>query len=348
MSTQQGGFAGLDRTLRNTFGWYAVSKKEFKDAIRSKGLGLLGVIFTILFVSPVAAALYLDFGAGTGQQAQAIQQQGMQFLLSNLYTNTVTLLVPIVAIFVGFAAISKERTSGSLKLLLSLPYSRRDVLIGKVVGRSAVLGVPLLASLGMTALFLVLSEVTFKPELFGLFTLFSVLFAIVFTAITVSISAAFSKSIWSAAASFIVYFYFTFVWNGSVNTIGQLLQQELGVTGAGSWHTVLLLKLLNPNQAYKTLTNSMLNTGDTPELSARLSMFSRNADQQTICTDVLNGAWTTNTVQIGGQTAQVPTCAGGGTSVPFYYSDPVVLVAMVAWIGIAAAVSYYTFDQVDL
>ena len=348
MSTEAGGLSGLDRTLRNTFGWYTVSKKEFKDAIRSKGLWLLGAIFTILFVSPVAAALYLDFGAGTSQQAQAIQQQGMQFLLSNLYTNTVTLLVPIVAIFVGFAAISKERTSGSLKLLLSLPHSRRDVLIGKVVGRCAVLGVPLLAALGVTALFLVASEVAFKPELFGLFTLFSVLFALVFVAITVSVSAAFGKSLWSGAASFMIYFYFTFVWNASVNSIGQLLQQQLGVTGAIRWHLVLLLKLANPNQAYKTLTSSMLNTGDTPQLSARLSMFGQNADRQTICTEVLNGAWTSNTVEFGGQTVQVPTCAGGGSPVPFYYSDPAVLVAMVAWIAVAAALSYYTFSVVDL
>jgi ABC-2 type transport system permease protein len=348
MSTEAGGLSGVDRTLRTTFGWYTVSKKEFKDAIRSKGLWLLGAVFTLLFVSPVAGALYLDFGAGTGQQAQAIQQQGMQFLLSSLYTNTVTILVPIIAIFVGFAAISKERTSGSMKLLLSLPHSRRDVLVGKVIGRCAVLGVPLIISLAITALFLVASNITFKPQLFALFSLFSVLYALVFVAITVSISGAFKKSLWSGAVSFLVYFYSTFLWNASVNSFGQLLQQRLGVTGAIRWHLVLLLKLANPNQAYKTLTTSMLNTGDTPQLRARLSMFGQNADTQTVCTEVLNGAWNTRTIEFGGQTVQVPTCMGGGTPIPFFYSDPVVLVFMIAWIGIAATISYYTFNLADL
>ncbi|MDS0259943.1 ABC transporter permease [Haloarcula sp. S1CR25-12] len=348
MSTEAGALANFDRAMRRTFSWYTVSKKEFKDAIRSKGLWLLGVIFTLLFVSPVAGALYLDFGAGTSQQAQAIQQQGMQFLLSSLYTNTVTILVPIIAIFVGYAAISKERTSGSMKILLSLPHSRRDVLVGKVIGRCAVLGVPLVVSLAVTAAFLMASELAFKPELFALFSLFSVLYALVFVAITVSISGAFKKTLWSGAASFMVYFYSTFLWNATVNSFGQLLQQRLGVTGAIRWHLVLLLKLANPNQAYKTLTTSMLNTGDTPVLRARLSMFGGNADTQTICTEVLNGTWTSRAVQFGGQTVQVPTCNGGGTPVPFFYSDPVVAVFMVAWIGIAATVSYYTFSLADL
>jgi ABC-2 type transport system permease protein len=347
MSTDSGGLASFDRAMRETFGWYTVSKKEFKDAIRSKGLWLLGAVFTVLFVAPVAGALYLDIGAGSGQQAQALQEQGMQFLLSQVYTSTVTLLIPLVAIFVGFAAISKERTSGSMKILLSLPHSRKDVIIGKVFGRCAVLGVPLVAALTLTAAFLVASELTFKPELFALFSLFSVLYALVFVSIIVSISGAFENSIWAGATSFIFYLFSTYVWNFVANGIGSSLQNELGVEGPIRWHVVLLLKLLNPNQAYKTLTNSMLNDGDTPVLSARLGMFSNNADQETICTDVLNAVWGTNQIQFAGQTVEVPVCEGPA-SVPFFYSDPAVLVFMLAWVGIAATVSYYTFNLADL
>ncbi|QIO21080.1 ABC transporter permease [Haloarcula sp. JP-L23] len=342
MSTaDEGGLAGLDRLLRNTFEWYTVSKKEFKDAIRSKGLWLLGLIFTTAFIAPVAIALYTGFG----QQGQAIQQQGMQFLLSSIYLNMVTFLLPIVAIFLGFAAISKERTSGSLKLLLSLPHSRKDVIIGKVLGRCAVLGVPLVASLAITAVFLTASELTFKPELFALFSLFTVVFALVFVAIVVSISGAFKKSLWSAAANFIVYFYFTFLWNAGANGVGNILSNELGVTGAIRWHVVLLLKLVNPNQAYKTLVRSLLGSGEAPALSARYGMFSQGQEaSRTICADVLNGAPQAQEGVFG----TIITCAPGSGSLPFYYSDPAVVVFMLAWIGIAASVSYYTFNLADL
>ncbi|GGN91081.1 MULTISPECIES: ABC transporter permease [Haloarcula] len=341
MSTaDEGGLAGLDRLLRNTFEWYTVSKKEFKDAIRSKGLWLLGLIFTTAFIAPVALALYFDIGVG--QQGQGL---GMQLLLSQVYLNMVTLLLPIVAIFLGFAAISKERTSGSLKLLLSLPHSRKDVIIGKVLGRCAVLGVPLVASLAITAVFLTASRLTFKPELFGLFSFFTVVFALVFVAIVVSISGAFKKSLWSGAANFIVYFYFTFLWNAGANGVGNILSNELGVTGAIRWHVVLLLKLVNPNQAYKTLVNSMLGSGEAPALSARYGMFRQGEEaSRTICADVLNGAPQAQEGVFG----TIITCAPGSGSLPFYYSDPAVVVFMLAWIGIAASVSYYTFNLADL
>jgi hypothetical protein len=38
----------------------------------------------------------------------------------------------------------------------------------------------------------------------------------------------------------------------------------------------------------------------------------------------------------------------GGSDLPFYLSDPAVVAFMLAWIGVAAAISYRTFDSVDL
>ncbi|WP_135303686.1 ABC transporter permease subunit [Haloarcula amylovorans] len=341
MSTADAGpLADVDRTLRNTFEWYTVSKKEFKDAIRSKGLWLLGLIFTVAFISPVALALYFDVGV-----SQGAQELGMQLLLSQIYTRMVTFLLPIVAIFVGFAAISKERTSGSLKLLLSLPHSRKDVIIGKVLGRCAVLGVPLAISLGLTAVFLAFSRLTFKPGLFAVFSFFTLVFALVFVAITVSISGAFSKSLWSGAANFIVYFYFTFLWNAGANGVGKILTNELGVTGAIRWHAVLLLKLLNPNQAYQTLISSILGEGENAARAARYQMFSQGEQaSRTICSSVLNGSPQAQEGVFG----TFVTCQAGSNPIPFVYSDPFVVVFMLVWVGIAATISYYTFNLADL
>jgi ABC-2 type transport system permease protein len=334
-----GPLAGADHALRETFGWYPVAKKEFKDSVRSKGLWILALLFTTAFIAPVALALYFDIGVGA--QGEGL---GMQLLLSQVYLNMVTLLLPIVAIFVGYAAISKERTSGSLKILLSLPFSRRDVIVGKVLGRCAVLGVPLAASLALTAAFLAASRLTFKPQLFGVFSLFTVVFAVVFVAIVVSVSGAFPKSLWSGVANFLVYFYFTFLWNSGANGIGKLLSNELGVTGAIRWHVVLLLKLVNPNQAYKTLVNSMLSEAEAPALAARYGMFSQGEEaSRTICGQVLNGAPQAQQTPFG----TIVSCEPTG-SLPLYYSDAAVLVFMLLWIGVAATISYYTFNLADL
>ena len=135
------GVAVLDEAMREQFTWYVVAKKEFNDAVRSKGLWALSAVFTLLFVLP-AGRIWWNQRSSDQQLGQQALDIGMQFFISRFYLDTVTLLVTIVVLFVGYAAVTKEKESGSLKLLLSLPFTRRDVIVGKVLGRSAVAAVP--------------------------------------------------------------------------------------------------------------------------------------------------------------------------------------------------------------
>ena len=331
---------GLDGVLLETFDWYPVAKKEFRDAIRSKGLWVLSFLFTALFLLPAGRALFL------GENIRRdVAEVGMQFFISSAYLNIVTLLVPIVVIFAAYAAVSEERVSGSLKVLLSLPFSRRDVIIGKVIGRSAVVGVPLLLAIGLTGVFFALSQFQFKFDVFAWFTLFTVAFTLVMVAFVVSISGAMSTNLRSLAGSGIVYFYLSFGWNSLANWIGGVLADYLGMTGALRWNVVLFVKLLSPTQAYKTLTNSMLGEGEGAAMTARYSMFRQQPESmQTICADVLSGNPETAQSMFGNRTV----CESAGSSVPFYFSDPAVFLSLFLWIGLAAAISYYTFDRVDL
>lgn len=321
--------------------WDVVAKKEFRDALRSKGLWVLSVVFTAFFVIPAAGALYFGFEIGGGGQ-----DIGMQFLISRVYLNIVTLLLPLVAIFAGYAAISKERTSGSLKLLLSLPHSRRDVIIGKVVGRCGVVGVPLAGAFLVTALFFIGSKITFKPGLYVTFAMFSMVFALVMVAVAVSISGAVEKSLYSIIGNMTFFVSITFFWNLWANSIGDAFWDYLGLQGAANWTLVLFLKLLNPSQTYKTLMNSMVGEGANAARSARYSMFSgaNNSEKMTICNDVLAGNATKVRGFIGNQTV----CQESAQSVPIYFSDGATLFYLLLWIALAAAVSYYTFNQDDL
>jgi ABC-2 type transport system permease protein len=331
--------AVFDEAMREQFSWYVVAKKEFQDTARSKALWVLSLVFVVLFVVPLLGVYFDVLGLG-----QITQELGTTVLIRSVYLNLVTFLLPLIAMFVGYAALTRERESGSLKVLLSLPFSRRDVLVGKVVGRCAVVALPLLVGLGLTALFLVSLGVPFEAGLYGLFSLFTVGFALVMVAIAVSISAAVPSGRLSLVANFFVYFYFTFVWNSVANGLGNLLQNQLGVAGALRWQLTLFVKLLSPTQSYKTLLNSVLGSGANAQRSARIQMFSRNSDTATICNDVLRGNATVQQTLFGNQTV----CQSAGDTVPFYFSDPAVFVYLLVWIGVAAALSYYTFDRVDL
>ena len=321
--------------------WDVVAKKEFRDALRSKGLWALSIVFTAFFVIPFALAYFFDIGVRSGAE-----DIGMQVIISSIYLNIVTLFLPLVAIFAGYAAISKERTSGSLKLLLSLPHSRLDVIVGKVVGRCAVVGVPLAGALAITALAFIVSDVTFKPGLYVAFAMFSMVFALVMVAVAVSISGAVENSLYSIIGNMTYFVSITFFWNLWANSIGDGLWDYLGIQGATNWGIVLFLKLLNPSQAYKTIMNSMLGDGANAARSARYSMFSgaNGTEQTTICSDVLAGNASTVPGFFGNRTV----CQESAQAVPLYFSDGAALFYLLLWIGLAAAVSYYTFNRDDL
>ena len=88
----------------------------------------------------------------------------------------------------------------------------------------------------------------------------------------------------------------------------------------------------------------MLGEGANAARSARFSMFSQQPPaMESICTQVLNGAPEVQQSMFGERVV----CAGQG-SLPVYYSDVAVFLAMLVWIGVAAAISYYTFNLADL
>lgn len=116
----------------------AVVKKDFTDSLRSGSF----LATTLLFV------LTAGFWA-------AIQHVPMMYADSDVPTSTLALLnsmgqpmaffVPMLGLGISYASIAGERDSGSIKILLSLPNSRRDVVLGKFIGRCAVLTLAILS-----------------------------------------------------------------------------------------------------------------------------------------------------------------------------------------------------------
>jgi len=316
-----------------------VARKEFRDALRSKGLWVPSLVFTAFFVIPAAAALWFDVGIRGGQDV------GMQLLIRVIYPNIVTLFLPLVAIFAGYAAISKERTSGSLKLLLSLPHPRKDVIIGKVVGRCGVVGVLFAGAFIVNALFLIASRLTFKPGLYVTFALFS-------PGVRARDGGRGGQHLRRRREQPLLHHR-----EHDLLRLDHLLLEPLGELhrrrpvglprhhGRGELDYRPLPEAAEPSQAYKTIMNSMLGDGGNAERSARFSMFSgaNGSEQATICNDVSPARRTRPRPSSGTQTS----CLETAQSVLLYFSDGAALFYLLLWIGLAAAVSYYTFNQYD-
>lgn len=326
--------ARVDGALRERFTWYPVAKKEFQDTVRSRLIWVLSAIFVVIFALPAFLGLYFDLGTLAQQQGQTLTTDAF-FRIATRFGSA---LVPIIAIVVGYASVVGERESGSLKVLLSLPFSRRDVVLGKVLGRSAVVAAPILLGFVVSVLVLLPAGVGVSPVGFVLGAALTALLGVVFVALAVGFSAAASTSRRAIVGTVGVYVYFFLFWNSFASAVGSLLRRYLEASVASTLQISLFLKLLNPTQAYQTLVNAAL--GQTA-LSARATMY-QGFQSVAVCQQALGG--NVSMSQAGGFACN-PVNGGG---VPIQFSNAAVAVYLLLWLVVPLVVGYRLFDDADL
>lgn len=314
---------------------YPVVKKEFVDTFRTRAVVVLALLYSVPFLFVPVLSLYTGLG-GNPDDASSL-------LLLNTNAGTMSILVPLTAIVLSYASLSAERTSGSLKLLLSQPYDRRDVVAGKLAGRYAAV-VALFAGTVIVNTLVVLPEAGFSGIDFsrlGILTGLTLLLGLLFVSIGVGASAATSTTRRSLGVAGGLWFGFFLLWNVLSQGIVRLLVDHAGlqalngtrvflggtVENTGYLGTLLFLKLLNPTQAYKTLFTSL--TG-TPAYQARADMF--------------GGLIASGGSQINRQAA----LSAFESDLPFYITDGAAAVILLAWIVVPVAVGYVIFRDTDL
>jgi len=220
----------------------AVAKKDFQDALRSKALWGLSALFVLL--SLLIAYVFAEFTTEMGIEEQTAK--GLAYFLAS----QITLFVSITAIVIAYKAIAGERESGSIKILLSLPHTRRDVLLGKVLGRGATLSIPTLigllagAALG-TAL---MGEVA--PVALGALLLMSLIFVLTYISIIVGLSALTGSTSRASMLTIGFFFVFELLWGGVLIGISWISRELPFLSNDPAW--IDILAQIPPSAAYTT------------------------------------------------------------------------------------------------
>ncbi|ODR81716.1 ABC transporter [Haladaptatus sp. W1] len=226
--------------------WAVVARKDFEDAARSKMLWGITVLFVLATAGTMFAvgSLTDDFTA----------KQAIGFLSS-----PATLLVPLAALVVAYLAIAGERESGSIKLLLGLPHTRRDVLLGKLVGRSLVVGVATVIAFIAGAIVLAVQFGSFPVSDFLVQGVTTFIFGMVFVGIAIGFSAMASTRSRAMAGAIGLYFLFELIWD--IVPVGVYYLIEGGMPnvtdGLPPWY--FLLQIINPKNAYSVAANFLSN-----------------------------------------------------------------------------------------
>jgi Cu-processing system permease protein len=167
------------------------------DNVRNKWVLALSIIFMLLTI-----VMSYFGGASLGGD---VEFQGFRDTVNGMST-IAAMLLPIIAIMLGYGAIISERENGSMGVVLSCPVSRSDVIIGKFLGLGLVLLVTIFLGFGISGL-VVGAMAGFANSLdYLLFMILTFLFAMFFLGFSIFMSALASKRSTAIAGGLAIFF----------------------------------------------------------------------------------------------------------------------------------------------
>jgi ABC-2 type transport system permease protein len=229
--------------------WTDVAYKDFRDAFRSRAIA----VASVLVVTVAVGVLAFEFVRGP-TTATATR---LPVLLGGAFS----WLLPIIALVASYGAILHERSSGSLRFLLGLPNSRTGIVVGKFVGRSVVVVIPVAGSLALVSVgaAAIGVRVPFVRYL-GFFAL-TALFALVFVAVGLAASTVSTSEMRTVAVTVGLYFWFRIVWNVSRTLAVYVSYGYLPVESRlPAWY--FLAGRVDPITAYLVAANELFQPSD--------------------------------------------------------------------------------------
>ncbi len=214
-----------------------IAAKEFRDRLRNRWVLAITAVFTAF------ALVIAYFGAA---QQGAVGFRSIEVTIASL-VSLVIYLVPLIALILGFDAIVGERERGSLDLLLSMPLTRFELLIGKFLGLSAALACSTVVGFGLVGLLLGTQLPAAAWYHYAGFILSSVLLGMAFLSLAVTVSVFVSDRTRASGAAIALWFFFVLVFD-------LLLLGALVVTGgAVAADAFPYLLLFNPADVFRIL-----------------------------------------------------------------------------------------------
>lgn len=214
-----------------------VAAKEFRDRMRNRWVLAIALVFTVF-------SLVIAYFGGA-QQGQ-VGFRSIEFTIASL-VSLVIYLIPLISLLLGFDAIVGERERGSLGLLLALPITRFELLLGKYLGLALALTLSTVAGFGFVAVLLWKHMDANALYHFGGFMFSSVLLGLAFLSIAVLLSVITRERTRASGLAIAAWFFFVLVFD-------LLLLGVLVTTGDKfGGDTFAWLLMLNPADVFRIL-----------------------------------------------------------------------------------------------
>jgi len=216
-----------------------IARREYRIAVRGRwALGLV-VLFGVFSIAVV--------GFGTS----AVGPDGYAAVVASLVELGVY-LVPLAAMVVGYDTVVGARAQGTLDMLFTLPVSQAQVVVGKYLGRLAVLGGAMAIGLGLGGLAATAIGGVGGLGQYALFVLASILTAGVFLGLSVLLSTLAREKTRALGAALIAWLWFVLLHD--LVAIGLVAGTDLPDAA------LTAMVLTNPADVYRLLVLGQLET----------------------------------------------------------------------------------------
>lgn len=216
-----------------------VAGKEFRDGLRNRWIIAITLIFALLSLG------LAYFGAAASGRIGFTSLDTTIISLASL----AIFIVPLIALLLAYHTVVGEEEQGTLLLLLTYPLGRGQLLAGKFLGHTGIIGISSLLGFGIAGVVMAtFSDETGLVELLGAYSYFIVsvmMLGLVFVAFAHLISVLVAEKTRAAGLALLVWFLFVLIFDLAL--LGALVATE-GKVGADIFPYLLLL---NPTDVFR-------------------------------------------------------------------------------------------------
>ena len=226
----------------------SIAKKEILDNIRNKWIIIISFLFAVL-------TLLVSFAGSmfsTGWRDLGLTVDAMSTL--------VQYIISIIALVLGYSAIIGEIEKGSMSSLLSLPATKLEILIGKMLGLSAILSLSILIGFGIAGVVIGINVPDVDYVGYIIFIAASIFMGLIFLSLGLFLSCLFKKRSTAMGGAIFVWVLYAILW---IFLSAGLLIALGGITitdtiNIPDWY--FTFQLLNPLTPYATIVSMNVGT----------------------------------------------------------------------------------------
>lgn len=231
--------------------WRAIARNDLRGALATRGVWTL---------TAGLLALFAGLGYAVPRLSDSSDVPFSAYL--DVLVAVVVPLFPLIGLVLGYRAIVAGRESGTATLALSLPNSRRELVVGKFLSRATALASAVAVAGVAAGSYLLLSYGDFAAGDYLLVLLAAVGYTLAFLGVAVGLSTGVASPRRVIGAAFGAYALLAMLWGTLVDTVMLILFRFQPPMATPTW--VEFAKFVEPGTSLSYLLATELDVGTAP------------------------------------------------------------------------------------